>query len=74
MPDWRGNPPFGWFVSGVVFLALAVGGTLTGVALAGGGRVYRAEESKQFWWLIALYYLGGVGFIGHFLYQLYFSH
>jgi len=31
------------------------------------GWVYRANEPRSFWWEVALYYLGGVCFIGYFL-------
>jgi hypothetical protein len=32
------------------------------------GLVYRAKEPSEFWWLVAIYFLGGVLFIGTFLY------
>jgi hypothetical protein len=55
-------------IFGVFFLFLAGAGTLTGEALARGGVVYRTEEPKEFWWLIAIECLGGVGLIVYFLY------
>jgi hypothetical protein len=36
-----------------------------------GRVVYRAKEPKQFSSLVAMYYLGGLGFVGYFLYKVY---
>jgi hypothetical protein len=56
---------------GVFSLALAVVGTCTGEAWARYGRVvYRVKEPKQFWRLIAIYYLGGFCFIGYFFFKI----
>jgi hypothetical protein len=56
---------------GIFSLLLAVVGTCTGEALAEFGRVvHRKKEPKQFWQLIAIYYLGGVCLIGYFLYKV----
>ena len=64
-----GAPMYGLLLFGVFSLFLAVAGTCTGEAWARFGRVvYRAKEPKQFWRLVAMYYLGGVCFIGYFLY------
>ena len=64
-----GSPMYGLLLFGVFSLFVAVAGTCTGQAWARFGRVvYRAKEPKQFWRLVAIYYLGGVGFIGYFLY------
>jgi len=65
---WDGPTPYGLLIFGVFFLFLAGAGTLTGEALARGGVVYRTEEPKEFWWVIAIECLGGVGLIGYFLY------
>ena len=65
---WDGPTPYGLLISGVFFLLLAGAATLTGEALARGGVVYRTEEPKEFWWVIAIECLGGVGLIGYFLY------
>jgi hypothetical protein len=65
------RPMYGWLLFGVFSLFLAVVGTCTGEAWARFGRVvYRAKEPKQFWRLVAMYYLGGVCFIGYFLYKV----
>jgi hypothetical protein len=64
--------PYGFLIFGAFSLILAVGGTWTGKAWARYGRVvYRANEPKKFWQLVAAYYLGGVCFIGYFLYKVY---
>jgi hypothetical protein len=66
------EPPYGLLWIGIFLLFLAVAGTCTGEAWARfGQRVYRAKDPKQFWWVIAIYSLGGVGFIGYFLYKVY---
>jgi len=33
------------------------------------GLVYRAKDPSEFWWLVTIYFLGAVLFIGHFLYK-----
>jgi hypothetical protein len=64
------RPPYGLLIFGVFSLFLAVVGTCTGAAWARSGRVvYRAKEPKQFWSLVAMYYLGGLCFVGYFLYK-----
>jgi hypothetical protein len=64
--------PRGWLISGLFLLFLAVGGTLTGGTLARYGQIVnRAEDPKEFWWTIAIYFLGGICFIGYFLYKVY---
>jgi hypothetical protein len=62
-----------WFVNiWALLLCLGVGGTCTGEAWAYFGRVvYRDEEPKQFWRLVASHYLGGLFLIGYFLYKVY---
>jgi hypothetical protein len=64
---WDDQKPHGWLIGGGFFLFLAAVGTLTGQALSRGGMVYRDEEPKAFWWLIAIEYLGGVFLIGFYL-------
>src|ERR1700735_3834646 len=74
MPHSDLKPPYGLLIGGVFFLFLAVGGTCTGKARALFGHVvYRDEEPKRFWGLIASHYLVGLFLIGHFLYKVYFS-
>ena len=72
MPESYSRSSYGLLVFGVFSLFLAVVGTCTGEAWARFGQVVsRAKEPKQFWQLIAIYYLGGVCFIGYFLYRVY---
>ena len=68
------KPPYGLLIGGVFFLFLAVRGTCTGEARALFGHVvYRDEEPKHYWWLVASQYLCGLGLIGYFLYKVYLS-
>ena len=70
MLDWysRQVPPSIILVLGFVSLFGAVVSTCTGVTLARfSGWVYRAKEPNEFWWIVAIYYVGGVLFIGIFL-------
>jgi energy-coupling factor transporter transmembrane protein EcfT len=56
---------------GIVLLIIAVVFTLTGETVERyRGMVYRAEEPKRFWWDVALFYLGGIFFIGLYLYNI----
>ena len=72
MPDSYSGPPYGLLVFGVFLLFIAVVGTYTGKAWARfGQQVHRAKQPKEFWWVIAMQYLGGVGFIGYYLYKVY---
>jgi len=55
-----------------LLIFLAVVGTCPGEAWARFGRVvYRAKEPPQFGWLAAMDGLGGLGFVGYFLYKVY---
>jgi hypothetical protein len=72
MPHSNLRPPYGLLIFGVFLLFLAVRGTCTGEAWAYLGQVvYRDEEPKKFWWLIATHCLVGLGLIGDFLYKVY---
>ncbi len=72
MPDSDSTPPYGFLIFGVFSLFLAVVGTCTGETLARYGLVVcRAKDAKKFWSLVGLYYLGGVCFVGYFLYRVY---
>ena len=74
MPDFYSllTPPYIYLVLGALSFSLAVVWTCTGKALTRyHGLVYRAEEPNLFWWVVATYYLIGVGFIGYFLYKVY---
>jgi hypothetical protein len=63
--------PRGWLISGLFLLFLAVGSTLTGQTLARYGQIVtRAEDPKEFWWTVVIYFLGGAFFIGYFLYKV----
>ena len=71
MTNSGSTPPYGLLAFGVASLLLAVVGTFTGEVWARlAGPVYRAKEPKQFWRLVAAYYLGGILFIGYFLYKV----
>ena len=66
------RPSYGLLFFGVSIFLLAVAGTCTGEAWARFGRVvYRAKQPKQFWSLVATYYLGGLCLVTYFLYELY---
>ena len=73
MPGSYVEPPYGLLWFGIFLLLLAVAGTCTGEALTpyGGRVVHRAKEPKEFWWSIAMCYLGGVCLVGYFLYKVY---
>jgi hypothetical protein len=72
MPRSNLRPPYGLLIFGVFSLVLAVNGTCTGEAWGYYGQVvYRDRTPKQFWWLVAGQYLGGLGLIGYFLYKVY---
>jgi hypothetical protein len=72
MPDSSSSSPFGLMIFGMFSFFLAVVGTCTGEAWARFGRViYRKREPKRFWSLVAMYYLGGICFVGYYLYQVY---
>ena len=69
MAGMDSSPSIGLLFLGVFILLLAVAGTCTGEAWARFGQVvYRVKTPKQFWLLVAGYYLGGVGLIGYYLY------
>jgi hypothetical protein len=65
------GPEYGLLFFGVTFLALAVGGSLTGETLARfRGVIYRADNPKQFRWVVVAYYVGALYFIGLFFLDL----
>ena len=66
------RPPYGSLIFGVISFVLAVAGTVNGETWANfGTAVSRVEKPKEFWCLVAMYYLGGVCLIGYFLYKVY---
>ena len=74
MPDLLSllRPPYIFLILGVISFSGAVVSTYTGKSWGRfGGFVYRAKEPKQFWWLVATYYLIGAWFIGYFLCKVY---
>ena len=66
------KPPYIFVILGAVSLSVAVVFTCMGkVWVRFNGWVYRAEKPGAFWGEVALYYLGGVWFLGYFLYKVY---
>ena len=65
------RPPTTYLLMGGILFSAAVFSTFTGKISARFSRVYRAKEPIVFWLLVAAYYLGGVCFIGYFLYKAY---
>ncbi len=50
---------------------MAVAGTCFGKLPGRFGYVgSRAKDPKQYWSALAMYYLGGIGFIGYYLYKI----
>jgi H+/Cl- antiporter ClcA len=55
---------------GIILLVMTAVFTLSGETLERyHGFVSRAEEPKRFWWDVVVYFLGGLFFIGLYLYQ-----
>ena len=55
---------------GIVLLVMTAVFTLSGETLERfHGIVCRSKEPKRFWWDVVLYFLGGLFFIGLYLYQ-----
>jgi len=74
MPDLYSllRPPYGYLTFGVILFSAGVVSTCTGKTFSGyGGWSYRAKEPTQFWWTVAIDYLGAACFIGYFLYRVY---
>ena len=74
MPDLNHllRPPHIFAILGVLSISAATVFTCTGkVWVRFNGWVYRVNKPGSFRWEVALYYLGGVWFIGYFLYKLY---
>jgi hypothetical protein len=74
MPDLYSlfEPPYFFLIIGGLFLSAAVFWIYTGKAwVRFNGWVYRAKEPKWFWWQVVVCFLGGVGFIARFLYEIF---
>lgn len=71
MPDLHSQirSPYFFLILGIILFSAAAAWTYTGkVRTRFQGWVCRTEEPNEFWWLVAMYYLGGILFIGIFLY------
>jgi hypothetical protein len=56
---------------GILMSIMAVAGTCTGKLPGRFGEVsYRGKNPRQYWSALAGYYLGGIGFIGYYLYKV----
>jgi hypothetical protein len=66
MPDWHSQlPPSSLLVLAVILFLGAVVSALTGKTWARAGcTIYRAKEPSTFWWVVAIYYLGALLFLG----------
>ncbi len=67
-------PGFGLFITGVIFLVLAIGGTFSGETLDRfHGWIYRTDDPQKFRSMLFGYYAVGGYFIEHFFFKLYGS-
>jgi hypothetical protein len=65
------TPPYVFLILGLGCLSAAVAFTCTGrVWVRLNGWIYRAKEPRWFWWEVAIYYVGGLSFVGYFLFKL----
>lgn len=66
------RPPYTLLILGVILFSVAVVSTCTGKAwLRFYGWAYRTENPTDFWYVVAVYFLGGVVVTGIFMYELY---
>ena len=64
------RPPYIFLILGVIIFSGAVVSTCTGTTSARTGRwIYRAKEPSTFWWVVTIYYLGALLFVGLYLYE-----
>jgi len=71
MDWWHARMPYYYLVVGAILLLAAVVSTLTGKTYGRYlGVVSRAKAPTDFWWGVAIYYIGGLCFIGYFLYKV----
>jgi hypothetical protein len=74
MADWNSqiNSPYYFLIVGVISLCVAVVSTFTGKIYGRyGGWASRAKDPTEFWWTVAIAYIGGVCFIACFLWKIY---
>jgi hypothetical protein len=74
--DWwhtQISSPYYFLIVGLISFSAAVVSTCTGKTYGkyGRGLASRAKEPTDFWWTVAIYYIGGVCFNGYFLYKVY---
>jgi hypothetical protein len=72
MPDLFSlqRPPYIFLILGVVSFFGALVSTCTGKTSARTGRmIYRAKEPSAFWWVVTIYYLGALLFLGTYWYE-----
>ena len=68
MSDLFSDPPYILLILGFASIFGAVVSTCTGKTLARfRGLVYRAKDPSEFWWVVTIYFLGGVLLIALFL-------
>jgi hypothetical protein len=72
MPEWWNSPirsPYYFLIlGGILFFAAVVSTCTRKTWTRFQGCIDRAKEPSDFWWVVAIYYLGSVLFIGIFLY------
>jgi hypothetical protein len=65
------RPPLCFLTVGVIFISGAAVFAYTGkVWVRFSGWVYREKQPRVFWGEVAAYFLGGVFFVGYFLYKV----
>jgi hypothetical protein len=68
MPAELFKPPNVFRILGIFFLFIAALSTLTGKTSGRTRRmISRAEEPRNFWWIVVIYFAAGVGFIEYFV-------
>jgi hypothetical protein len=69
VPDSNVRPPYIFLILGAISFFVGMISTFTGETWARFGHVvYRAKEPNEFWWIVAIYYVAAVYFIGYFFY------
>jgi hypothetical protein len=63
-------PPSTFLILAMASFCGALVSTCIGKTSARVGRtIYRAKEPRTFWWVVAIYYLGALLFVGLYLYE-----